>query len=75
MFKSLLTGTGIPTAILYISLTAFIGVPFGKIKFKGVKLGIAGVLFSGLLIAHLGAVANPEILHFVREFGLILITL
>ncbi len=72
MWKSLLNGDGIPTAILYISLTAFIGVLIGKIRFKSVKLGIAGVLFSGLLIAHLGARANQEILQFVREFGLIL---
>ena len=72
LFKSLFTGTGTVTAILYISLTAFIGVLIGKIKIRNVKLGIAGVLFSGLFIAHLGAEINPEVLHFVREFGLIL---
>src|SRR5512145_2148668 len=72
LLKSLFSGTGTATAILYISLTAFIGVLLGKIKVKNVKLGIAGVLFSGLLIAHFGAEANPEVLHFVREFGLIL---
>ena len=72
LFKNLFTGTGTATAILYISLTAFIGMLLGKIKIKNVKLGIAGVLFSGLLVAHLGAQANPEVLHFIREFGLIL---
>jgi len=72
MLKSLLTGSGIPTAILYLSLTAFTGVLIGKISIRSLKLGIAGVLFSGILIAHFGARANPEILHFVREFGLIL---
>src|SRR4030042_5320738 len=72
VIKDLLTGTGIATAILYISLTAFIGVLIGSIKLRGFKLGIAGVLFAGLLVAHLGARANPEILQFVREFGLIL---
>jgi putative transport protein len=71
-FKSLFSGTGTATAILYISLTALIGILIGKIKIKNVKLGIAGVLFSGLLVAHLGAQANPEVLHFIREFGLIL---
>jgi putative transport protein len=71
-FKSLFSGTGTATAILYISLTAFIGILIGKIKIKNAKLGIAGVLFSGLLVAHLGAQANPEVLHFIREFGLIL---
>ncbi|MBN1416082.1 MAG: putative transporter [Bacteroidales bacterium] len=72
IFRNLLTGTGIATALFYISLTAFIGVLAGKIRFKSMKLGIAGVLFAGLLVAHLGARANPEILQFVREFGLIL---
>lgn len=72
LFKSLFTGSGTATAILYISLTAFTGVLLGKLKIKKVKLGIAGVLFSGLVIAHFGANANPEVLHFVREFGLIL---
>jgi putative transport protein len=71
-FNSLFSGSGTATAILYISLTAFLGALIGKIRFKGLKLGIAGVLFSGLLIAHLGAQANPEVLHFIREFGLIL---
>ena len=72
VIKALLTGTGVATAILYISLTAFFGVLIGGIKIKGIKLGIAGVLFSGILIAHFGARANPEIIQFVREFGLIL---
>jgi putative transport protein len=70
--KTLFSGTSTATAILYISITAVIGVLIGRIKLKNVKLGIAGVLFSGLLIGHLGARANPEVLHFIREFGLIL---
>jgi putative transport protein len=70
--KDLFSGSGTASAILYISITAFLGVLIGKIRFKSVKLGIAGVLFSGLLLGHLGAKANPEVLHFIREFGLIL---
>jgi putative transport protein len=70
--NALITGTGIPSTILFISLTAFLGVLLGKIKVKGIKLGIAGVLFSGLAVAHFGAKADAEVLHFVREFGLIL---
>ena len=69
---NLFNGTGTATTILFISLTAFVGLIIGKIEFKKIKLGIAGVLFSGLLIAHFGAQADPHILHFIREFGLIL---
>ncbi|HLO58478.1 MAG TPA: putative transporter [Bacteroidales bacterium] len=72
VLKNLFTGAETANAILYISLTAVLGVLIGKIKIKSIKLGIAGVLFSGLLIGHLGAKADPEVLHFVREFGLIL---
>ena len=72
IFESLFTGTGIASALLYISLTAFIGVLAGNVRFKGIKLGIACVLFSGLLLAHLGAKADPDVLQFIREFGLIL---
>ena len=46
-FKDLLNGSGIATTILYLSLTAFVGVLIGKIEIKKVKLGVAGVLFSG----------------------------
>lgn len=70
--KNLFTGADTATAILYISITAFIGVLIGKIRVKSLKLGIAGVLFSGLILGHFGARANAEVLHFIREFGLIL---
>ena len=69
---SLFKGTGIATTILFISLTAFVGVLLGKITIKNVKLGVAGVLFSGLFFAHFGAKVDAHVLHFVREFGLIL---
>jgi AspT/YidE/YbjL antiporter-like protein len=72
VLKNLFAGTGTATAILYLSLTAFGGILIGKIEIKKVKLGIAGVLFSGLFFAHFGAQADPHVLHFVREFGLIL---
>ncbi len=66
------TTPGIATTVLYLCLTAFTGVLFGKLEIKGIKLGIAGVLFTGLFIAHLGAPVDAHILHFVRDFGLIL---
>lgn len=67
-----LTTQSIASTILYLCLTAFTGVALGKFGIKGVKLGIAGVLFSGLLIAHFKAPVDAHILHFIRDFGLIL---
>ncbi len=72
ILRSLFSGSGTATAILYICLTAFVGVLVGKIELKKVKMGIAGVLFTGLLLAHWGAHIDSNVLHFMREFGLIL---
>ncbi|MBR5973363.1 MAG: putative transporter [Paludibacteraceae bacterium] len=74
---ALFNGTNIASVLVYICLTAFVGLLLGKLNFKGVKLGIAGVLFMGIFLAHEknyfgSAPLNPEILHFVKEFGLIL---
>lgn len=62
----------VASTLLFLGLTAFVGILIGKIEIKKVKLGIAGVLFSGLAFAHFGASFDAHILHFVREFGLIL---
>ncbi len=68
----LFSGNGIATSLLYICLTAFVGSVVGKIKVGSVKLGIAGVLFTGIVLAHFGAQVNHDMLHFAQEFGLIL---
>lgn len=60
------------SALVYLCLAAFTGILIGKVKIKGISLGIAGVLFTSLLIGHLGIDLNHNILHFVKEFGLIL---
>lgn len=58
--------------VLVIALTAILGLAFGSIRFKGMKLGVAGMLFSGLLMGHLGLQLAPELLAFLKEFGLVL---
>ncbi len=73
----LFTGTGVDSILVYLCLTAFIGVAVGKLELKGIKLGIAGVLFVGLALAHFKSQGgsdplNAETLHFIKEFGLIL---
>lgn len=59
-------------AVLALSLVATVGLALGGFKFRGLNLGIAGVLFAGIGLGHLGLKADPAILGFVREFGLIL---
>jgi putative transport protein len=59
-------------AVLILSLVGALGLVFASVKFRGVGLGIAGVLFAGIIIGHFGIHIESEILEFVREFGLIL---
>lgn len=68
----LFTGDGIATSLILICITAFAGAIIGKLEIKNVRLGVAGVLFTGIILAHFGARINSDILHFAQEFGLIL---
>lgn len=59
-------------ALLILSAVAVTGLTLGGIRWRGVKLGTAGVLFSGIVFGHFGLQIEHGILDFVREFGLIL---
>ena len=65
-----------PSSVAHIVLLyAFVvaaGGDLGKIKIFGVSLGVTFVLFAGILMGHFGFTADTHILHFIREFGLIL---
>lgn len=58
--------------VLVIALTAILGLMLGSLRIKGMKLGVAGMLFSGLFMGHLGLKLEPELLAFLKEFGLVL---
>lgn len=60
------------STILLYSFVIFTGIWLGKLKVFGVSLGVTFVLFVGLLMGHLGYTVQPDTLHFLREFGLIL---
>lgn len=70
--SDLLFKTSVPSTLIFIALAAVIGMLIGKIEFKNIKLGVAGVLFSGIAISHFGLAIDHTIVHFIREFGLIL---
>ncbi|WP_294588853.1 putative transporter [uncultured Bacteroides sp.] len=65
-----------PASVAHIvCLYAFVisvGVLLGKIKIFGISLGVTFVLFTGILMGHFGFTGETHILHFIREFGLIL---
>lgn len=68
----LLFSTSTAHSILIIALTISIGIVLGKIKIKGVSIGIAWILFVGIFLSHLGLRLDNEVEHFAKEFGLIL---
>ena len=71
-FSELFFGEGIAHTILLFAAVIAIGIGLSKIKIFGVSLGITFVLFVGILLSHFGLRVNHEILHFMKEFGLIL---
>ncbi|MCC7406664.1 MAG: putative transporter [Phycisphaeraceae bacterium] len=71
-FSALFQGETVASSVTILGVVIALGLAIGSIKIKSIGLGIAGVLFSGLLMGHLGLKINPEVLEFAREFGLIL---
>ncbi|MCB1225573.1 MAG: putative transporter [Verrucomicrobiales bacterium] len=58
--------------LLVFSTVIVSGIGLGNIRLGGVKLGVAGVLFTGLIAGHLGILPSEETAHFLKEFGLVL---
>jgi putative transport protein len=49
-----------------------IGLLLGKVKIFGISLGTTWILFFGIFLGHIGLQVDENILHFLKEFGLIL---
>lgn len=58
--------------LLLYSFVIAIGVWLGKLKVCGVSLGVAFILFTGIVMGHLGFTGNLRILNFIQDFGLVL---
>lgn len=73
-FIELLTpgNLSLASTVLLYSFVIYAGILLGKIKIAGVSLGVTFVLFVGILLGHFGYSVEPNTLHFLREFGLIL---
>ena len=59
-------------AVLALSIVAAVGLVFGSLGVRGIRLGAAGVLFAGIFFGQLGMHIDERILEFVRDFGLLL---
>lgn len=71
-FDLLFNEDSIAHIVLLYAFVIAVGVQLGKLKVFGVSLGVTFVLFVGILMGHFGFGVNSDVLHFVREFGLIL---
>jgi putative transport protein len=71
-FSQLLLIPSALQAVVVIGLVAAFGLALGRLPVAGVRLGVGGVLFTGLAAGHFGLALDRHVLEFVREFGLIL---
>jgi putative transport protein len=62
----------VESSLLILALVVALGLILGRISFGGVRLGVAGILFCGLVFGHFGLTPNSTVLDFSREFGLVL---
>ena len=59
-------------AIFLLATVAVAGLALGSVKYRGIALGTAGVIFAGIVIGHFGERVDHATLDFVKEFGLVL---
>ena len=59
-------------AIGVLSFVCVLGMALGSLKFRGIGLGTAGVLFAGIALGNFGEPVDHQTLAFVKDFGLIL---
>src|ERR1700729_908314 len=62
----------VPGGLATLALAVAIGIAFGNLRFKGVRLGVAAVLFAALLFAQFGLTIEPHVLEYFRDFALVL---
>ncbi|ENE6118231.1 putative transporter [Shigella sonnei] len=66
----------IALTVSILALVAVAGLFIGNVKFRGIGLGIGGVLFGGIIVGHFvsqaGMTLSSDMLHVIQEFGLIL---
>ena len=67
-----LWGGGVAHSVLILSLVIAFGIMLGKIKVAGISSGVTWILFVGIVFGHFDLNLDEHLLHFLKEFGLIL---
>lgn len=63
--------SSVQTAVV-ISLIVAVGLGLGKVRIRGISLGIAFVFFIGILAGHVGLDVDARVLDYAETFGLAL---
>ena len=67
-----LWGRGVAHSVMILALVIALGIMLGKVKVAGVSLGVTGILFVGIAFSYFGMNIDEHLMHFLKEFGLIL---
>ena len=63
---------GVAHILIIISIVIALGRILGKTKICGISFGATWVLFVGIIFGHYGLTIDHELIHFLKEFGLVL---
>ena len=67
-----LWGGGVAHSVMVLALVISVGLTLGKVKVANISLGLTWVLFVGIVFGHFAFNLDEHLLHFLKEFGLIL---
>ena len=59
-------------ALIVMAIVPAVGLAVGALKYRGIALGPAAVVFAGIVFGHFGLRIDPAILGFARDFGLVM---
>ncbi len=65
-------GGGVSHSLLILALVISFGLILGKIKIRNVSLDLTWVLIIGIIFGYFNLNLDENLLHFLREFGLVL---
>ncbi len=70
--KTLFMNESVAQSVVILAAVISVGILLSKIKIANISFGITWILFAGIAFSHFGLKINSHMLHFVKEFGLIL---
>lgn len=59
-------------AVIVVCLICAVGLALGKLRIRGISLGVTYVFFMGILAGSCGLKLDPQMLSYAESFGLIL---